>query len=188
MLFHFLQSRYIIECTIGSLILFRLPANYLSSKNYFVVNAFTKIFRNLGFLHLVEQEFFCVFNKIFPLKYVWVLIKHVSNEMDTLFLFCSSDDMVWNKRNFLMVASHCQRRLYSIKENFLGYIWTNIMMITLHMVTYWLELEIDNWIFTSVPISDILCMELGLYMNQLICIVKNNVNFKMGNVDSKGEI
>jgi len=93
----FLHSAYKIECIVGSKILFSAPASYLHTKNYFIVNLFTKTFRNVGVLSVGERGFFSLFQKCSPGNYEWVFLKHVRESMDSHFLICSSVDNVWKR-------------------------------------------------------------------------------------------
>ena len=40
-------------------------------------------------------------------------------------------------------------------------------------IIYFLELNINNWGYLCVHIVDIQCNSLGLYENQLVCVVNN---------------
>lgn len=40
-----------------------------------------------------------------------------------------------------------------------------------------MELNINNWGYSFVPIVDIQCMSLGLYKNQLVCVINNGSTY-----------
>ena len=38
---------------------------------------------------------------------------------------------------------------------------------------YWFDIIKNEWVFSFVPITDIRCMSLAIYMNHLICLVND---------------
>ena len=82
LLFPFLHTRYKIQCTVGSMIVFSVPQSSLNSNNYFIITHFTKTSRNLGPLTIGEWGFFSLLEKFNPQKYDWVVLTHVHKNME----------------------------------------------------------------------------------------------------------
>lgn len=118
MVFPFLHSMYIIECTMGSMILFNTPISYLHIKNYFIVNPFTKTFINFGLLSVGEWGFFSLFQKCSPGNYEWVFLKHVYENMDSHFLICSSVDNVLKRTKLPYGGVTPTKEAIFFEENF----------------------------------------------------------------------
>jgi len=135
LIYPFLHFGYIIQCTVGLMIVFSMPLISLHSKKYFIVNPFTKTFRNLGRLSVGEWGFTSLLEKFSPQKYDWVMLKHVCKNMESYFFIRTSVDMVWRRKKPPFGGVTPQRRLSFIKEKFLGFVYTKIMMITFTMVT-----------------------------------------------------
>lgn len=157
MLFPFLHFGYRIEFTFGSTILFSVPQKYLYSTNYFIVNPFTRMFRNIGFLRLGERGFFSFLEKCTSQKYEWVLLKHVLKHMDSHFLICSSVDMVWKRTKLPYggMAPPKESIFYKGKFCWLYSDQDYDDYPTYGYTVYWLDLKRNDWGFSFVPISDL---------------------------------
>jgi hypothetical protein len=138
----FIDSSYIIECTVRSMMLLSLPKTCSLTKNYFVMNPFMKSFKNIGSIWVGDWGFFTLLENVSARKYEWVVLKHILNNMQSNYFICSILDRVWRVQTFLMVALHLQKRQWSIKVKFIGYFWTKIMKTTLTMGTQYI-----GWMF-----------------------------------------
>jgi len=94
MVFPFLHCEYKIKCIVGSMILFFMARSCFHTKKYFIVNPFTKTFRNVEVISVGERGFFSLFKKCNPRNYEWLFLKHVFNNMDSHFLVSSRIDNI----------------------------------------------------------------------------------------------
>lgn len=93
----FIDSRYIVECIVGSMVVLSLPTEFSHSHNYFVMNPFTKEFKNTGPIQIGDWRFLSLLENISNRKYDWVFLKHMYDKMQSKFYVCSSLDRVWQK-------------------------------------------------------------------------------------------
>jgi len=100
--------------------------------------------------------------------------------MDSHFLICSSFENVWKRRELPYGGVTPPKETIFFKEKFY---WVYLdrdyeYYPTYGYTIYWLELNINNWGYLFIPIVDIQCyMSLGLYKNQLVCVVNNGHTF-----------
>jgi hypothetical protein len=171
----FIDSTYTIECTIRCMILFSSPTGCSLAKNYFVMNPFTKSFKNLGSIWVGDGGFFTLLENISARKYEWVVLKHISRKNQSKYFICSSLENVWRRTTIPYAGTTPPKEavVYKSKIYWL-YLDTDYDDYPRYGYTiYWLDISKNQWGFSFVPITDIRCMSLSLYNNQLICIIND---------------
>jgi hypothetical protein len=171
----FIDSSYTIECTVRSMILLSLPTRCSLTKNYFVMNPFTKSFKNIGSIWVGDSGFFTLLENVSARKYEWVVLKHISNNMQSKYFICSSLDRVWRSTNIPYGGTTPPKEavVYKSKIYWL-YLDKDYEDYPYYGYTiYWMDVLNNQWGFSFVPIPDIRCMSLALYNNQLICLIND---------------
>jgi hypothetical protein len=193
----FIDSSYRVECTVGSMILISLPTECSHCNNYFVMNPFTKDFKNIGCVSVGDSGFFSLLEKVSANKYDWIFLKHVYKRMQSKFYICNSFDRVWQRTKLPYGGTTPPKDVVFYKSKlFWLYLDKDYEDYPRYGYTiYWFDVGKNEWGFSFVPITDIRCMSLALYNNQLICLINDGStfvwsieeveNFQFGQADSK---
>ena len=60
----FIDSRYKVQSTIGAIVVLSLPTALSHSRNYFVMNPFTKALKNIGRIRIGDWGFFSLLENV----------------------------------------------------------------------------------------------------------------------------
>ena len=91
----FIDSSYRVECIVGPMVVLSLPTECSQTHNSFVMNPFTKAFKNMGPIWIGEWGFFSLLENVSSGKYDCVVLKCMYDRMQSKFYVCSSIDRVW---------------------------------------------------------------------------------------------
>jgi hypothetical protein len=171
----FIDSRYRVECTAGSMVLLSFPTQYSHCNNYFVMNPFTKAFKNIGCISVGYGGFFSLLQNVTANKYDWVVLKHVYKRMQSKYYICSSLDRVWRRTELPYGGTTPPKDAVFYKNKlFWLYLDKDYEEYPHYGYTiYWFDVFKNEWGFSFVSITDIQCMSLALYNNQLICLIND---------------
>ena len=100
----FIEERYIVECTLKSMILLSLPTGWHNCKKYFAMNHFTNEFNFLGTISLGENGFMRLLTSVSNCDYEWFIVKNeYKNIVNTFFMeTCIDRPMEENNGSFFM--------------------------------------------------------------------------------------
>ena len=171
-----MRQRYIIDCSVQSMMLLSLHTSSLYTSNYFIMNPFTQKVRNIGPICIGPWGFFSLLDKTSDGKYGWVVLKHdieTPHDRNGRFYIASSLHRPWTKTTPPY-----------------GRIPPPRMQIFLNNTIWWLDLNEDHeefpkygysiysfdllrnrWAFSFVPLLDIRSMTLAIYKEQLVFII-----------------
>jgi hypothetical protein len=179
------------------MILISSPTKCSHCNNYFVMNPFTKAFKNIGCISVGDWGFFSLLEKVSANKYDWIFLKHVYKRMQSKFYICNNFDRVWRRKKLPYGGTTPPKDAGFYKSKlFWLYLDKDYKDYPRYGYTiYWLDVCKNEWGFSFVPITNIRCMSLELYNNQLICLINDGStfvwsieeveNFQFGQVDSE---
>ena len=151
------------------------PTRRCHTNNYYVLNPFTKEFKHLGSLWVGDCGFFSLLQNMSAKKYDWVALKHVYTGMQSDYFICSSIFKCWRRTTIPSGGTTPPKEAVFYKSKmFWLYLDKEYEEYPKYGYTiYWLDVLRNVWGFSFVPITDIRCMSLALYNNQLVCLVND---------------
>jgi hypothetical protein len=149
------------------------PTRCSLAKNYVVINPFTKSLKDIGSIWVGYNGLFTLFDHVNVRKYEWDVLKQICRKQKSNCFMCGSIDNVWRRKTIpyggttppkeavVYKSKMCWLYLDKDYDDYSRYGYT----------IYWLVVLNNQWGFSFGPITDIPCMSLELYNNQLICLI-----------------